>query len=196
MGPAKLPKSVYCSLVNRSSEGHNAFRIRRMGRVHSDARSILLRFGADTAATVGILSNAQCCRQYFIDMELLRTSCLPICVCQCDLVKHCNRHRRIRSRRPHATVAKSTDQNSFISYDKTCIVNDTIAIQAGTAADLAHVCEHWLAMFEEVGKYFERDFPPDWRSVSNRTSRGEWRPAGLRFLSQSMAKRSSQRRVR
>jgi ribosomal protein S18 acetylase RimI-like enzyme len=43
-------------------------------------------------------------------------------------------------------------------------VNDTIAIRAGTAADLAHVCEHWLAMFEEVGKYFERDFPPDWRS--------------------------------
>jgi ribosomal protein S18 acetylase RimI-like enzyme len=42
-------------------------------------------------------------------------------------------------------------------------VNDTIAIRAGTAADLAHVCEHWLAMFEEVGKHFERDFPPNWR---------------------------------
>jgi ribosomal protein S18 acetylase RimI-like enzyme len=43
-------------------------------------------------------------------------------------------------------------------------VNDTIAIRAGTPADLAHVCEHWLAMFEEVGKHFERDFPANWRS--------------------------------
>jgi ribosomal protein S18 acetylase RimI-like enzyme len=43
-------------------------------------------------------------------------------------------------------------------------VNDTIAIRPGAATDLAHVCEHWLAMFEEVGKHFERDFPLDWRS--------------------------------
>jgi hypothetical protein len=43
-------------------------------------------------------------------------------------------------------------------------VNDTIGIRGGTAADLAHVCEHWLAMFEEVGMYVERDFPPNWRS--------------------------------
>jgi ribosomal protein S18 acetylase RimI-like enzyme len=32
------------------------------------------------------------------------------------------------------------------------------------AAELAYVCEHWLAMFEEIGQHFESDFPPDWRS--------------------------------
>lgn len=43
-------------------------------------------------------------------------------------------------------------------------MNATITIRAGTPADLAYVCEHWLAMFEEVGNYFERDFPSNWRS--------------------------------
>ena len=71
-------------------------------------------------------------------------------------------------------------------------MNDTIAIRAGTPADLAQVCEHWLAMFEEVGKHNECDFPPDWRSgfqsyFERRMAAGRRWP----FSSQSRARRSS-----
>lgn len=40
---------------------------------------------------------------------------------------------------------------------------DTTILRPGTTDDLESFSGHWLAMFEEVGKLFERDLPPDWR---------------------------------
>jgi GNAT superfamily N-acetyltransferase len=42
-------------------------------------------------------------------------------------------------------------------------MQETLVMREAHVAELPEIAEHWLAMFEEVGKHRERDFAPDWR---------------------------------
>jgi len=44
-------------------------------------------------------------------------------------------------------------------------MHETLEIRLGTTADLDQLAEQWLAMFEEIGNFFERDFQPAWRTA-------------------------------
>jgi ribosomal protein S18 acetylase RimI-like enzyme len=43
-------------------------------------------------------------------------------------------------------------------------MQEMVVVRRGTPADLDRLAEQWLAMFEEVGVFLERDFPPGWRT--------------------------------
>jgi ribosomal protein S18 acetylase RimI-like enzyme len=42
-------------------------------------------------------------------------------------------------------------------------MQETIVVRDARIADLPEIAEHWLAMFEEVGKHQEAEFDPHWR---------------------------------
>ena len=43
-------------------------------------------------------------------------------------------------------------------------MQDTLLLREARLFELPAIAEHWLAMFEEVGKYREHQFAPDWRA--------------------------------
>jgi ribosomal protein S18 acetylase RimI-like enzyme len=43
-------------------------------------------------------------------------------------------------------------------------MNDTLTVRPGSPEELDSFSGFWLAMFEEVGKHSESDFPRDWRA--------------------------------
>lgn len=42
-------------------------------------------------------------------------------------------------------------------------MQDTLLVREAQIAELSYVACHWIAMFEEVGNFSERDFVQDWR---------------------------------
>lgn len=43
-------------------------------------------------------------------------------------------------------------------------MQETLVLRAAQIHELGGIAEHWLAMFEEVGKHHEADFAPGWRA--------------------------------
>lgn len=42
-------------------------------------------------------------------------------------------------------------------------MQETLVLREARVDDLPAIAEHWIAMFEEVGKHREAEFVPDWR---------------------------------
>lgn len=42
-------------------------------------------------------------------------------------------------------------------------MQETLTLREARPHELSEIAEHWLAMFEEVGKHHEREFTPGWR---------------------------------